>query len=212
MPSIENNRLWNSYGDNTQHWEWDDQARFCNQPYEAWKEALAKWFMQPNIHSASDILEIGPGHGRWTKILLEHKPRTLAIIDLNPEPVAYCKSLFPGVSAHVGDGRTLPFPQGCFDFIWSYDAFVHFEEDVTDSYLRDIAKCLKTGGTAVIHHSGATDRADSSRGWRGAMTAARIQELAHRHNLLVTDQTQTWGHQGEFNCRLHGDYITTLVK
>ena len=68
----ENLRVW----DEQHNWpkdgdEWDGQARHCNQPYEEWKKALVDTFIVPNISKDAVVAEIAPGHGRWTKEMLE---------------------------------------------------------------------------------------------------------------------------------------------
>jgi len=39
------------------------------------------------------------------------------------------------------------------DFAFSFDSLVHAESDVVSSYVRELARVLKPGGVAFLHHS-----------------------------------------------------------
>src|SRR5260221_9935445 len=62
----------NSVVMNKQIWEnWDWKSRGDEWTLSpAWKESIVRSILQPNIPAASDVLEIGPGAGRWTEHLL----------------------------------------------------------------------------------------------------------------------------------------------
>jgi hypothetical protein len=79
MASIEiNHRVWNE----TYQWlsEGDEWS-------EKWGSAEQQWFTLtlPRIYHyvpAAHVLEIAPGHGRWTQFLLSHASK-LSVIDLS---------------------------------------------------------------------------------------------------------------------------------
>ena len=152
MPSITENlglwgsqRAWSQDGD-----EWS----------EFWGTARAQWFgcllprVFPFLHGR--ILEIAPGHGRWTQFLTGHC-ESLIGIDLAPACVSRCIDRFaqlPHVNFCVNDGSSFPMiGSGTIDFAFSFDSLVHAEADVMESYVKELARVLKPGGVAFLHHS-----------------------------------------------------------
>src|SRR5262245_51491417 len=101
------------------------------------------------------VLEIGPGHGRWTKLYVGSVGK-VTLVDLSPSCIEHCKKLFSSlnhIDYFVNDGSTLrPLGDQTIDFIWSYDVFVHIERPEFKRYLLEGARVLKPGGVAVIHH------------------------------------------------------------
>ena len=107
MPTVEQNfSLWNEEHD----WplsgdEWS----------KSWGGAQAQWHgcILPRISPfipAANILELAPGHGRWTQFLQAYATSSLALVDLAPRCIAACRSRFSGLEHlryHVNDGRSL---------------------------------------------------------------------------------------------------------
>lgn len=153
MPTIEQNYsawnssyLWTKAGD-----EWSDP----------WGSARNQWYtlLLPRIHHylpARHILEIAPGHGRWTQFLLQHT-ESLSVIDLSENCIAKCKERFADhkhIKYYVNNGKTLQgIEDNSVDFVFSFDSLVHAEYDVICKYLQEIQRVLCPGGSAVIHHS-----------------------------------------------------------
>jgi SAM-dependent methyltransferase len=108
---------------------------------------------------AGQGLEIGPGGGRVTALLL---PRTemLHVSDLSAEMLKHLRSRFSDVAnltCHQTDGLTLPpLPLGSLDYVFAFDVFVHFEPKLIFWYLKQAIELLKPGGVAVIHYANAT--------------------------------------------------------
>src|SRR4051794_31847992 len=225
---------WPSDGD-----EWSGSAAFCGQPYEDWKQSLVDTFLTPYVGPDTHVLEIAPGHGRWSV----HFVGTAAhvdLVDLSPSCIDFCKERFAGASGvdyHVNDGTTLPVKDATVDFVWSFDSFVHMAPEVVESYLHEIARVLKPGGAAVIHHAG---RRNSTRwlgglrvlgspgryaykvismgrvsrldGWRSNVSGEFVRAAAARAGLTVADQTRSWGPQSQYTVERYKDWVTTLRK
>jgi SAM-dependent methyltransferase len=242
MPSIRWNRYWGrSYDWSADGEEWSGQAAFCGQPYEAWKASLVDAFLRPMIGADDTVLEIAPGHGRWSAELID-LARTVHLVDLNPECVAFCRERFrqePGVHCHQGDGRSLPAElTGAVDAAWSYDSFVHMELDTLEAYLHELARVLRPGGRAVLHHAGrrhrwlplgflrhlgplrslyqllsmGRDTMGGRDGDRGNVSGEAVRAAAERAGLRVLEQVDRWGPEGAFDCRRFRDLITTLER
>lgn len=234
MPSKEYNLLlwdkrhaWSMDGD-----EWSDMAEFCGVPYLEWKESLAEHFIKGNV-CGKTVLEIGPGHGRWTAYLAPAKK--LILVDLSPNCIEFCKKLFSGktqVDYHVNDGKSLPVGGESVDFIWSFDTFVHIEKDILEQYLAEIARVLRPGGSAVIHHPGRRflwlapissagiwgrriydklslgTQAPNS-GLRSNISRSLFLRLSEKASLEVAWQNDSWG---RCNVKKFGDCITILRR
>ena len=110
-------------------------------------------------------LEIGPGGGRLTSLLL---PRTAVLHAADPSEAMLkrLKARFPTNSAlrpHLTDGMSLPpLEPASLDFVVSFDVFVHFEPRLVFWYLRQIKPLLKPGGVGIIHYASVI----SPIGWR----------------------------------------------
>lgn len=232
---------WRKDGD-----EWDGQASYCEKPYEEWKAALIDEFLMPNLASSSNagrcpvVLEIAPGHGRWTQEIVE-RCKELYLVDLSTNCIEFCKERFSGydhVRYFVNNGRSLDcIEDQNIDFVWSFDSFVHMDEETITSYLGEISRVLKTGGIAIIHHAGRRHRllwlqflgsmgelgerlyrhlslknANNGDGWRSNMSRQLFKRIANDAGLVATKQSQYWGRKNEFGVPRYGDYITTLRK
>lgn len=127
----------------------------------AWGGVIYQWFgvIYPRIHqylAGGTILEIAPGHGRWTKFLASQGQYYIGV-DVSESCVAVCRDRFRmlgNVEFHVNDGRSLDcVADGAVDFVFSFDSLVHAEADAIGNYIGAMAKKLGPNGVAFIHHS-----------------------------------------------------------
>jgi ubiquinone/menaquinone biosynthesis C-methylase UbiE len=219
-PTLEWNKNWNNYKWEKNGDEWNNQAAFCNQPYEKWKNSIIENFIKPNITKESTALEIGPGHGRWTEFMLSSKK--LFLVDLNEHCIKYCKkkfSKYKNIIYFINNGKKLSFIEsGPIDFIFSYDSFVHMEKGIIDSYFSEFSRILKEGGKAIIHHSGHRNllfykiNKRMAKGCRANVSKQDIRKLANKNNLIIKYQIDSWGKNKEYNCKANGDFISEMVK
>jgi hypothetical protein len=211
VPTVEQNRnRWDvDYGWPEDGDEWS----------RSWGSAEAQWFetLLPRIHPflpTGTILEIAPGHGRWTQFLKEYCSQ-LVVVDVGARCIDTCKRRFASsshISYYVNDGRSLGMlPARTVDFAFSFDSLVHAEAEVIEAYLHDLARTLKPDGVGFIHHShiGSYRRAFSLLGklpisvrsrlerkglvphdhWRAhSMTAQRFDELCAGAGLVCIGQ------------------------
>jgi ubiquinone/menaquinone biosynthesis C-methylase UbiE len=220
--------------------EWHDQADFCGQPYDAWKRSLFEEFMARYITNTSHVLEIGPGHGRWTKLYVDSVGH-VSLVDLSPSCIEHCKNVFNSfghVDYFVNNGTTLKvIGDETMDFIWSYDVFVHIERQEFKSYMSEFARILKHGGIAVIHHKNAEHSPlffakvflvnmtgplrfkimDYIFGRYGNMgrsyiSGRMVRHMAEMSGLQLVIQTATWGQNHKYNCLKWNDEISVLKK
>lgn len=239
MPTVEWNKrvwgedhAWSDAGD-----EWSGMAAHCGQPYAAWKASLVETYIIPEARDAR-VVEIAPGHGRWTEHLVR-VAKTVDVADINASCLDSCRQRFIGhdnIAYHLTDGRSLYFAApSSVDFVWSFDSFVHMDPDVIRSYLREIARVLAPRGTAIIHHAGkphwTTRVAPVTRrlgrpgrvmqrvlsqhklrgdGRRSDVSPRQVRRWAGEAGLDVVRQTDRWGASGQYTVAKYRDCITIL--
>jgi ubiquinone/menaquinone biosynthesis C-methylase UbiE len=242
MPSVDWNHevwgsehKWDSEGD-----EWSGMAAFCGQPYPEWKASLVETFLLPELTPTSNVLEVAPGHGRWSSLMVG-EVKSLTLVDLSESCIDACKERFAeatNVTYIVNDGTSLSgVADQSIDFIWSFDSFVHMEGDVIASYLREFARVLRPGGKVVVHHAGkrpvavklapALRRAGTpgrvalrligqsrlrDSGNRSEVSRETVAQDAQAVGLAVLQQTDHWGPDGRCTVGKYRDTITTLVR
>jgi SAM-dependent methyltransferase/GT2 family glycosyltransferase len=198
---------WDRDGD-----EWDGQARSCGIGYEAWKAGMIARY-EPFFPRGGTLLEIGPGHGRWSRWLVE-RAGLLVLCDVSPNCLDACRGRLAGMGrfrGHLSHAADLPADlTGAVDAVWSYDCFVHIAPAECERYLAEIARVLRPGGVAVIHHADRrtgflehvadwwrravrrdSDPAGES-GWRSKLSRRGIRQQAARAGLVVDRQETTW--------------------
>ena len=145
-------RDWDTYsaawkGGSGQHLgdEWGD---------EAFTQIMVQRFCLPYLGEDTCVLEIGPGGGKYSVVLVERCKR-LTIADVSQamldrtarrlkgwDRVTYVKLNgldFEGVAGEA------------FDFVFSFDVFVHLDTEDIFCYLSEIKRMLKPHGVAAIH-------------------------------------------------------------
>jgi len=144
----------------------------------------------PKIHQylKGEVLEIAPGFGRITEYLIP-KVDKLSIIDLNEICIKKCIDRFGSKIKNyiVNDGKTLNFNDNYFDFIFSYDSFVHMTSDVIENYIKEIQRTLKNDGYAFIHHSffSGSEQPTKNIAGRSNMTPQLFSNLVKKYNMEI---------------------------
>jgi len=184
--------------------EWNDS----DEP-ERWKATLIDEVLLAGLGDAESVLEIGPGAGRWSEVL-QPRAKRLVLVDVTPRALELTRERLgdvANVEFILSDGGTFAAVEASsVDFVWSFDAFVHIAPLDVASYVSEVARVVRPGGSAVIHHSGAWRR---SLGWRSPMTAVLFAQLAREQGLEVERQFDSWSN-GHFGVRAIDDVITAL--
>jgi SAM-dependent methyltransferase len=191
VPSIDDNRgawtdfPWREHGD-----EWS----VC------WGSSRMLWqgTLLPRIATdlpTEHVLEIAPGHGRITQFLLPLCTRYTGV-DLVDDCVAHCRTRFAD-AAHAtfvrNDGRSLEaVADASVDFAISWDSLVHADITVLEAYVAELARTLRPGARAFLHHSnlGAWREPDGTvpipnPHWRDPSVDAALVRAAIRKNGLI---------------------------
>jgi len=100
------------------------------------------------------ILELGPGGGRVTEILLS-RCRTLYAVDISAEMLGRLRARFPNAPALecvTTDGLSITgIPPNSLDAVVSFDTMVHLEPHEIFRYLEIVRGLLREGGRSVLH-------------------------------------------------------------
>jgi len=204
--TAENRRRWNE-------WDWSTKGEEWNAS-ESWKEALIEDVMLPVIPTGGTVLEIGPGGGRWS-VVLAPRAKKLIVVDVAQKPLEVVAERLgdaDNLECLLSDGASLAgVDDHSVDSIWSFDVFVHIRPRDQAAYLSEIARVLKPGGVAAIHHSDGRNRGDapSREGWRAPMSAPLFASLAHERGLEVDKQLREWS-AGQHDLGAFHDVITVL--
>ncbi len=210
-----NRSVWSSYAWPEDGDEWKEFAAFSGVPYTAWKDSLAQTFLYPYLEPAKSVLELGAGHGRWSREIAKRlKPgASLALVDVTPGCVDFLKKAFegsPSVQAHLNDGRTLPMiPPSSQDFVFSFDALVHVEEPEFRSYARELRRVMMSKGLGVLHHPGNPNAEQKAKGCRSSLTAQAVRKILTEERFMVLRQADAWDGG---NVKGAGDMITVFIK
>ena len=110
---------------------------------------LIPWGLR-HVQLGDDVLEIGPGFGATTRVLVrERGPGRLTVIELEER---YCQTLRAelgdAVSVVQGDAAQLPFEDGRFSAAVCFTMLHHIPvRDQQDRALGEIARVLRPGGS-----------------------------------------------------------------
>jgi SAM-dependent methyltransferase len=198
-----NRAVWDAYDWRRRGEEWTQSAE--------WKQSLAA-LIEERAPRQGDVLEIGPGGGRWTETL-QKLARSLIVVDVSEASIEACRARFAGcenVRYLVNDGRTLRgVADASVDFIWSFDTFVHISPEDTAAYAGEFRRVLRAGGSGIIHHPAAGGLRG---GFRSRMTSQAFASLLRSNGLVLLEQFDAWGPQGAFDVKHFADAITVFTK
>jgi len=137
----------------------------------------------PFLGTSDVLLEIGPGGGRFTELLLP-KCRKLIAVDTSPTMLELLRDRFGGdgrIDYQLGDGFGLGgVTSSSVDAAFSYGVFVHLQHWDIYNYLCEFHRVLKPGGKAIIQHSNTF----SDLGWK--LFSNEVPRQLNRHKLPFT--------------------------
>jgi SAM-dependent methyltransferase len=172
-------------------WDWNAGGEEWT-PSPDWKESCVRCVLDRYLPRGSQVLEIGPGGGRWTEPLID-RAETYIGLDVSAAAVERCRKRFrdhPRAEFRLGSGRDLAgVDDHSIGAVWSFDVFVHINENTVVRYLDEFARVMKPGGVAVIHHGGVGGAAG---GWRSDLTHERMRELIAQRPFDLVDCFDGW--------------------
>lgn len=208
-----NRKIWNSYNWQRGGEEWtQDAKRYKNLDPNLWKNSLINKTMLKYIKKGTTILEIGPGAGRWTEVLLTISDRLL-IVDISERALELCKEKFKdhsNIEYYLINDPKLDFIRdNSIDYIWSYDVFVHINLTDIERYISEFQRILKSNGCGIIHHAGTYLKKDEEwvrkMAFRSYMDGKFFMHLVEKYNMKIIKQDDSLVH-------MPGDLISVFVK
>ncbi|GAA3576801.1 class I SAM-dependent methyltransferase [Amycolatopsis ultiminotia] len=109
-------------------------------------EKLPEWLARFDL--GDDVLEIGPGFGATTRVLLEAVPR-LTVLEIDPASTRLLQQKF-GERADVveGSGAEMPFESGRFSAVVCFTMLHHVPTiALQDAIFSEAARVLRPGGS-----------------------------------------------------------------
>jgi SAM-dependent methyltransferase len=101
-----------------------------------------------------DVVDLGAGTGKLTRVLVELGHRVTAIEPL-PEMLELLPAAAPGASAVLGNAEVIPLPDASADVVTAAQAFHWFDPEVA---LPEIARVLRPGGRLALVWNTRNDR------------------------------------------------------
>lgn len=164
--------------------------------------------------------ELACGHGRHTEQLIErglaaHSER-ITLMDIHPANLEASRQRLAGrmdgLVFERSDGYSFrPLAIDSLTSIFCYDAMVHFQPELVESYIRDALRVLQPGGRALFHHSNLASSEHDHYGQnphaRNVMAYDNFRHCAESFGFRILDsQPIAWGGIPEL------DRITLLEK
>lgn len=160
----------------------------------------------PRLRAKWAALEIGCGPGRLLRPMSRHFAEIHGV-DVSDEMVRLAQERLrqtPNAHAHHGSGAGLElFPDGRFDFVYSYAVFQHIpSRDVVFHYLREAHRVLKPGGVLRCQLNGLPPHAREYDTWSGVrVTPGEIAQFAREDGFQLLALEQIWTQYMWITCR-----------
>lgn len=188
----------------------DDRRKMtpANVDWDAYYDAVEKGassqfqgFFKPKldeynlINSDSRVLDFACGRGRMANIFKDICKEVICC-DSSTEALEFCKKRFKGnnnVLYNISKAEGIQLESESLDFIYSWDAMVHFSYKSLDFYINEFHRLLKNGGYAFVHHSNLVnsepfDKDKESGIWDGTSKSDIWNEnIGYRSNISKED-------------------------
>ena len=192
------------------NWDWSGDGEEWT-PASAWKQSLITCVLEKYVPERVDVLEIGPGAGRWTEALVG-RANHLTGVDISESCVEICRRKFadrPNVNFFKTSGCDLVgVVDGSVDALWSFDVFVHINGREVASYVKEFRRVMRPGAVGVIHHGGG---AGVHGGWRSDLTKEQLSSLLDQSGFVISNQFDTWTDGGRnYDVGNYQDVITVF--
>ncbi len=193
-------------------WDWGAGGEEWS-PSEEWKQSVITQVLEKQMPANADILEIGPGGGRWTGDLIKRSAQFTAV-DISESCVDVCRAKFHNATNAkfmVGSGRDLAgVPDASQDGIWSFDVFVHINRAEVAAYLDEFRRVMKPRAVAVLHHGSVGGQ---NGGWRSDMTGEAMAEMLKARGFELVSMFKEWQDGAQSHkAGLYDDLITVFRK
>lgn len=134
--------------------EWNDDGTSERKRDNFYFAAYAERFIDSN----TNVLEIGPGGGKWT-VSIAPKVKKIIVMDVSEEMLKLTKKRcelegINNIEYLLANGKDFqPVADESIDFFFSYDVFVHIALEDTWAYAQEMFRILSPGSLGVCHHA-----------------------------------------------------------
>jgi SAM-dependent methyltransferase len=164
---------------------------------------------EPFLGTCDIMLEIGPGGGRFTEVLLS-KCKKLIAAETSATMLKLLRERFGddvGIEYYLADGRGLgKVADDSVDAAFSYGVFVHLQHWDIYNYLAELQRVLKPGGKAIVQYSNTF----SEMGWKRFRNA--VPKQVNRHKIPGTFIVNTPELMREFIIRARLECVDVLTE
>lgn len=196
-------------------WDWSAGGEEWT-PSEDWKQSVIRCVLERHMPASGSILEIGPGGGRWTGLLIDRASRYQGV-DISASCVEVCRQRFASAVGSgkaqflVGSGTDLQgIADGSLDAVWSFDVFVHINRAEVERYADEFRRVMKPGAVGVLHHGSV---GGALGGWRSNLTHEGMLELLRARGFEIIESVKEWQDNGQTHqAGLYQDVITAFRK
>jgi len=191
-------------------WDWSAGGEEWS-PSEDWKASVIQCVLDKYVPAGTEVLEIGPGGGRWTPPLIARASRYIGI-DISESCVDVCRAKFAGeskASFAVGSGTDLRgVADGSIDVLWSFDVFVHINQEEVEKYAAEFRRVFKPGAVGILHHGSV---GGALGGWRSNITHESMLKLLKDRGFEILATFKEWQEGGKTHqAGLYQDVITVF--
>ena len=180
-----NKNIWES-------WDWNTAGGEEWTLSKEWKDSLIINVLHKYIPLGGHILEIGPGAGRWTEVLVEMATKFTGV-DISESCIKICNEKFGSKTGRrflLGNGKDLSgIESGSIDALWSFDVFVHINKAEVASYVREFNRVMRHGAVGAIHHGTC---GGINGGWRSDLMTADLHRFLEKENFTILEHFKTW--------------------
>jgi SAM-dependent methyltransferase len=160
--------------------------------YEANLRFLREAGLEPG---AGALLEIGSGKGRMLD-LLRREGHQAQGVEVNDAMIQESRRLFGDLPIQKVDGASLPFADGAFSTVVSFDVFEHIPD--SDAHLREVKRVLRAGGVYLLQTPNKwTNVVFETIRWR-SFTAFRVDHCSLHSFREITRRFAAHGFETEF--------------
>jgi 2-polyprenyl-3-methyl-5-hydroxy-6-metoxy-1,4-benzoquinol methylase len=111
-----------------------------------WEHVYRYRFAVP-FATGKRVLDVACGEGYGAAALSRHGAASVVGVDISPETCAHARSKY-GVDVRCGDATHLPFQDGSFDVVVSFETIEHLSDPA--AFLRECSRVLTAGGRLVL--------------------------------------------------------------